>query len=205
MNTNQYLDEAFYRNISTSKDKTFDFADGKSIKYRTAVIRSENVSFHVKPQHFLPFEKQSINPKSMAPHLVKLMVASEAITPFSLLKEVLQRNFGTVVDCLYENMAYLKTDENVFKQLQTFTNDGEQQLVFSIAVRYIIFHNGRNPRVKYLLQAVDNVQKRKRQSAGRKSKVPKLNIEAAQAIQDAIPTDIPLPDLGNVEAFLTSN
>ena len=37
MNTNQYLDEAFYRNISTSEDKTFDFADGKSIKYRTAV------------------------------------------------------------------------------------------------------------------------------------------------------------------------
>ena len=41
--------------------------------------------------------------------------------------------------------------------------------------------------------AVDKVQKRKRQSAGRKSKVPKLNIEAAQAIQDAIPTDMPLP------------
>ena len=71
-------------------------------------------------------------------------------------------------------------------------------------MRYIIFHNGQNPRVKYLLQAVDKVQKRKRQSVGRKSKVPKLNIEAAQAIQDAIPTDMPLPDLGNVEAFLTS-
>ena len=205
MNTNQYLDEAFYRNISTSEDKTFDFADGKSIKYRTAVKGTSDVSFQVKTGQFVPFEKQYINPKSTAPYLVKLKVDSDAITPFSLLKEALQRNLGTVVDCWYENMAYLNTDENVFKQLQTFANDGEQQLLFSIAVRYIIFHNGQNPRVKYLLHAVDKVQKRKRQSAGRKSKVPKLNIEAAQAIQDAIPTDMPLPDLGNVEAFLTSN
>ena len=90
-------------------------------------------------------------------------------------------------------MAYLNTDENIFKQLQTFTNDGEQKLVFSIAVRHTIFHAGQNPRVKYLLQAVDKVQKCKHQS-----KVPKLNIEAAQAIQDAISTDIPLLDLGNV-------
>ena len=97
-------------------------------------------------------------------------------------------------------MAYLNTDENVFKQLQTFTNVGEQQLHFTIEVHHIIFHAGQNPRVKYLLQVVDKVQKRKRQS-----EVPKLNIEAAQAIQDAIPTDMPLPDLGNVEAFLTSN
>ena len=48
MNTNQYLDEAFYRNISTSEDKTFDFADDKSIKYRNAVVGSENVFFQVK-------------------------------------------------------------------------------------------------------------------------------------------------------------
>ena len=67
-------------------------------------------------------------------------------------------------------------------------------------MRHIIFHAGQNPRVKYLLQAVEKVQKRNHQS-----KVPKLNIEAAQAIQDAIPTDMPLLDLGNVEAFLTSN
>ena len=187
MNTNQYLDEAFYRNISTSEDKTFDFADGKSIKYRTAVNGTSNVSFQVKTGQFVPFEKQYINPKSTAPYLVKLKVDSDVVTPFSLLKEALQRNLGTVVDCWYENMAYLNTDENIFKQLQTFTNDGEQQLLFSIAVRHIIFHDGQNPRVKYLLQAVDKVQKRKRQSAGRKSKLPKLNIEAAQAIQDAIP------------------
>ena len=134
---------------------------------------------------------------------MKLKVDSDVVTPFSLLKEVLQRNLGTVVDCWYENMAYLNTDENVFKQLQTFTNDGEQQLLFSIVVRHIIFHDGQNPCVKYLLQVVDKVQKCKCQSAGRKSKVPKLNIEAAQAIQDAM--DIPLLDLGNVEAFLTSN
>ena len=153
----------------------------------------------------MPFEKQCINPKSTAPYLVKLKVDSDVVTPFSLLKEVLQRNLGTVVDCWYENMVYLNTDENVFKQLQTFTNDGEQQLVFSIAVRHIIFHDGQNPRVKYLLQVVDKVQKLKRQSVGRKSKVPKLNIEAAQAIQHAILTDIPLPDIGNVEVFLTSN
>ena len=205
MNTNQYLDEAFYRNISTSEDKTFDFADGKSIKYCTAVNGMSDVSLQVKTGQFVPFEKQYINPKSTAPYLVKLKVDSVAITPFSLLKEALQRNLGTVVDCWYENMAYLNTDENVFKQLQTFANDGEQQLLFSIAVRYIIFHNGQNPRVKYLLQVVDKVQKCKCQSVGRKSKVPKLNIEAAQAIQDAIPMDMPLPDLGNVEAFLTSN
>ena len=205
MNTNQYLDEAFYRNISTSEDKTFDFADGKSIKYRTAVNGTSDVSLQVKTGQFVPFEKQYINLKSTAPYLVKLKVDLDAITPFSLLKEALQRNLGTVVDCWYENMAYLNTNENVFKQLQTFANDGEQQLLFSIAVRYIIFHNGQNPRVKYLLQAVDKVQKHKHQSVGRKSKLPKLNIEAAQAIQDAIPMDMPLPDLGNVEAFLTSN
>ena len=200
MNTNQYLDEAFYRNISTSEDKTFDFADGKSIKYLTAVNGTSDVSCQVKTGHFVPFEKQYINPKSTAPYLVKLKVDSDAITPFSLLKEALQRNLGTVVDCWYENMVYLNTDENVFKQLQTFTNDGEEQLHFTIEVRHIIFHAGKNPHVKYLLQVVDKVQKRKRQS-----KVPKLNIETAQAIQDMIPTDIPLLDLGNVEAFLTSN
>ena len=135
----------------------------------------------------MPFEKQYINPKSTAPYLVKLKVDSDAIMSFSLLKEALQRNLGTVVDCWYENMAYLNTD-------------GERQLLHTIEVRYIIFHDGQNPRVKYLLQVVDKVQKRKSQS-----KVPKLNIEAAQAIQDAIPMDIPLPGLGNVEAFLTSN
>ena len=113
----------------------------------------------------MPFEKQYINPKSTAPYLVKLKADSDAITPFSLLKEALHRNLGTVVDCWYENMAYLNTDKNVFKQLQTFTNDGEQQLAFSIAVRHIIFHDGQNPCVKYLLQVVDKVQKRKRQSA----------------------------------------
>ena len=125
MNTNQYLDEAFYRNISTSEDKTFDFADGKSIKYRTAVNGTSDVSLQVKTGQFVPFEKQYNNPKSTAPYLVKLKVDSDAITPFSLLKEALQRNLGTVVDCWYENMAYLNTDENVFKQLQTFANDGE--------------------------------------------------------------------------------
>ena len=203
MNTNQYLYEAFHRNISTNEDKTFGFADGKSIKYCTAINGMSNVSFQVKMGHFVPFEKY-INPKSTAPYLVKLKVDSDSITPFSLLKEALQKNLGTVVDCWYENMAYLNTDENIFKQLQTFTNDGEQ-LVFSIAVCRIIFHAGQNPWVKYLLQAVDKVQKCKHQSAGRKSKVPKLNIEAAQAIQDAILTEIPLLDLGNVEAFLTSN
>ena len=161
--------------------------------------------FQVKTQHFLPFEKQYINPKSTAPYLVKLEVASDSITPFSLLKEALQRNLGTVVDCWYENMAYLNTDENVFRQLQALINYGEQQLLFSIVVRHIIFHDGQNPRVKYLLQAVDKVQKCKRKSAGRKSKVLKLNIEAAQAIQGTILTDIPLPDLGDIEAFLTSN
>ena len=67
-------------------------------------------------------------------------------------------------------------------------------------MRHIIFQDGQNPQVKYLLQEVDKVQKRKHQL-----KVPKLNIEAAQAIQGTIPTDIPLPDLGDVEAFLTSN
>ena len=75
-------------------------------------------------------------------------------------------------------------------------------------MRHIIFHAGQNLWVKYLLQAMDKVQKCKRQSDGKKlkvPKVPKLNIEAAQAIQGTIPTDIPLPDLGNVEAFLTSN
>ena len=99
MNTNQYLDEAFYRNISTSEDKTFDFADGKSIKYRTAVNGTSDVSFQVKTGHFVPFEKQYINLKSTAPYLVKLKVDSDSITPFSLLKEALQRNLGTVVDC----------------------------------------------------------------------------------------------------------
>ena len=137
MNTNQYLDEAFYRNISTSEDKTFDFADGKSIKYRTAVNGTSNVSFHVKTGQFVLFEKQYINPKSTAPYLVKLKVDSDVVTPFSLLKEALQRNLGTVVDCWYENMAYLNTDENIFKQLQTFTIDDEQQLVFSIMVRHM--------------------------------------------------------------------
>ena len=179
MNTNQYLDEAFYRNISTSKDKTFDFADDKSIKYRTVVNGMSDVSFQVKMRHFVPFEKQHINPKSTAPYLVKLKVDSDAITPFSLLKEALQRNLGTVVDCWYENMAYLNTDENVFKQLHILIKYEEQQLHFTIAVRHIIFHAVQNPRVKYLLQAVDIVQKHKHQSAGRKSKVPKLNIEAA--------------------------
>ena len=159
MNTSQYLDEAFYRNISTSEDKTFDFADGKSIKYRTAINGTSDVSFQVKTGQFVPFEKQYINPKSTAPYLVKLKVDSDVVTPFSLLKEALQRNLGIVVDCWYENMAYLNTNENVFKQLQTFTNDGEQQLLFSIAVRHIIFHNGQNLHVKYLLQAVDKVQK----------------------------------------------
>ena len=38
-------------------------------------------------------------------------------------------------------------------------------------------------------RAVDKVQKRKHQSAGRKSNVPKLNIEAVQAIQDVIPDE----------------
>ena len=126
MNTNQYLDEAFYRNISTSKDKMFDFADGKSIKYCTAIIGMSDVSFQVKTGQFMPFEKQYINLKSTAPYLVNLKVDSDVVTPFSLLKEVLQRNLGTVVDCWYENMAYLNTNENVFKQLQTFANDGEQ-------------------------------------------------------------------------------
>ena len=148
MNTDQYLDEAFYRNILTSKDKTFDFADSKSIKYRTAVIGSENVSFQVKTQHFLPFKKQYINPKSSAPYLVKLMVASDSITPFSLMKEALEKHLGTIVDCWYENMAYLNTDENIFKQLQALINYREQQLLVSIAVRHIIFHAGQNPRVK---------------------------------------------------------
>ena len=125
MNTNQYLDEAFYRNISTSEDKTFDFADSKSIKYRTAVKGTSDVSFQVKLGQFVPFEKQYINPKSTASYLVKLKVDSDSITPFSLLKEALQRNLSTVVDCWYENIAYLNTDKSVFKQLQTFTNDGE--------------------------------------------------------------------------------
>ena len=100
-------------------------------------------------------------------------------------------------------MAYLNTDENVFKQLQALINYGEQQFVFPIAVRHIIFHDGQNPRVKYLLQAVDKVQKCK--CLSKVPKVPKLNIEADQAIQGTILTDIPLPDLPNVEAFLTSN
>ena len=204
MNTDQYLDEAFYMNISTSEDRAFNFSDGKFIKYRTAVIGSANVSFQVKTQHFLPFEKQFINPKSSAPYLVKLAVDSDTVTPFNLLKEALQRNLGTTVDCWYENMAYLNTDEKVFSQLQTLINYGEKQLVFTIEVRHIIFHDGQNPRVKYLLQAVDKVPKRKRQSAGKKPKVPKLNMEAAQAIMDTIPKDIPLPDLGDLEAFLTS-
>ena len=158
MNTNQYLDEAFYRNISTSEDRTFNFSDGKSIKYCTAINGMSDVSFQVKMRHFVPFEKQYINPKSTAPYLVKLKVDLDAITPFSLLKEALQRNLGTVVDCWYENMAYLNTDENVFKQLQTFTNDGEQQLLFTIVVRHIIFHDGQNPHAKYLLQVVNKVQ-----------------------------------------------
>ena len=89
--------------------------------------------------------------------------------------------------------------------MQALINYREQQLVFTIEVRHIIFHAGQNPQVKYLLLAVEKVKKCKRKSMGRKSKVPKLNIEAAQAIQDAIPTDIPLPDLGDEEAFLTSN
>ena len=147
MNTNQYLDEAFYRNISTSKDKMFDFADGKSIEYCTAVNGTSDISFQVKMGHFMPFKKQYINPKSTAPYLVKLMVDLDAITPFNLLKEALQRNLGTVVDCWYENMVYLNTNENVFKQLQTFTNDGEQQIVFPIEVRHIIFHAGQNSHV----------------------------------------------------------
>ena len=102
-------------------------------------------------------------------------------------------------------MAYLNTDKNVFKQLQALIKYREQQLLFSIAMHHIIFHDGQNPWVKYLLQAVDKVQKCKCQSVGRKSKVPKLNTKAAQAIQGTIPMDIHLPDLGNVEAFLTSN
>ena len=44
MNTDQYLD-TFYANIATSKDKTFDFVDGKSIKYRTVVNGTSNVLF----------------------------------------------------------------------------------------------------------------------------------------------------------------
>ena len=148
MNTDQYLYTTFYASIATSKDKTFDFVDGKSIKYCTVDNGMSDVQ--VKTRHFLPFEKQYINPKSTAPYLVKLKVDLDSITSFSLLKESLQRNLGTTVDCWYENMAYLNTDKNVIKQLQTFANDGEQQLVFIIAVRHIIFHAGQNPCVKYL-------------------------------------------------------
>ncbi len=154
----------------------------------------------------MPFvEKKYINPKSTAPYLVKMEVASGTVTPFGLLKESLQRDLGTNVDCWYENMAYLNTDENVFKQLQAFTKDGEQHLIFTITVRHIIFHDGQNPRVKYLLQAVDQVKKPKRRSAGKKSRVPKLNIEAAQAMANSIPKDIPLPDFSDLDTFLSSN
>ncbi len=52
MSTDQYLDEAFYMNILTSKDKTFDFVDGKSIKYRTVVNGTVDVSFKVKVQQY---------------------------------------------------------------------------------------------------------------------------------------------------------
>ena len=205
MNTNQYLDEAFYRNISTSEDKTFDFADGKSIKYRTAVNGMSDVSLQVKTGQFVPFEKQYINPKSTAPYLVKLKVDSDAITPFSLLKEALQRNLGTVVDCWYENMAYLNTDENVFKQLQTLPMmvSSNSCSVSRCATLFSIMD-------KILVSSIYCKRWTKFKNASvnlwaENPKVPKLNIEAAQAIQGTIPTDIPLPDLGNVEAFLTSN
>ena len=80
MNTNQYLDEAFYRNISTSEDKTFDFVDGKSIKYRTAIIGSENVSFQIKT--FRAFRETIHQPEiySTLPYLVRLKVDSDAVT-----------------------------------------------------------------------------------------------------------------------------
>ena len=200
MNTEQYLDAAFYKNISTSADKTFDFADGKSLGYRTVINGTVNVSFQLKTHQYILVEKIHINKNSTAPYLVKMAVGSGAVTPFSLLKEALEKNLGTTVDCWYENMAYLNADERVFNQLRALKDCGE--LVFTIAVRHIIFRDGQHPRVKYLLQAVDEVKKRKRKSEPKKPKVPKLNIEPAQNL---LLTDSQLPDLGDLEAFLTSN
>ena len=80
MNTDQYLDTTFYVNITTNKDKTFDYVDGKSTKYRTVVNGTSDVSFQMKTQQYLPVEKKYINLKSNAPYLVKLTVASDSIT-----------------------------------------------------------------------------------------------------------------------------
>ena len=89
--------------------------------------------------------------------------------------------------------------------MQTFIDSGHQQLVFTIEVHHIIFHDGQNHRVKYLLIATDEAKKCKHPSNNKKSKVPKFNIEVAQAVQDTIPTDVPLPNFGYVEAFLATN
>ena len=95
---------------------------------------------------------------------------------------------------------------SLISQLQARTNNDKQQLVFyyRCAPHYLPCQ-AKNPRVKYLLQAVDKISKCKRQSVGKNSKMSKFNIEAAQAIQDAIPKDIPLPNFDYLDAFLAQN
>ena len=84
--------------VETSRPKAQLHFCGEPVGLGNMEKLSVILSFQVKKQHFLPVMKKYINPKSMAPYFVKLAVDLDTVTRFSLSKDSLQRNLGTVVD-----------------------------------------------------------------------------------------------------------
>jgi hypothetical protein len=148
---------SLYDNISFSEVKYFTFLNGPQIMYREVFNNSEPISFKVAAyQNFKLVTPQNINLMAKAPFLV--MLSSESgPSPFALLGHAISCRLASDLDyCANNNVAYLNTSSEIFEMLKNATADGcDPKLIFTVALRHITFGMNKQPRMKYVLTAVE--------------------------------------------------
>ena len=206
----QYWDKACYENFTLVPNKPFKFQDGFILENCLIKNGTDDATFKmaVDEYDFYP-SKFSKSSKLLAPYVVKIKLpicASDS--PFSLANQTVEKLLGRSVDYSYNGFAYLNTDEKVYKQLVALTEGGNKpSFVAQVKVRFVVLHEDQNPRMKYLLQSIQAVQKpgKKRKQLNKQvsgKKIHALMDENAQSTPSSF--NNLASDVGNVDAFFAS-
>ena len=184
-------------------NKPFKFQDG-FIRENCFVKNDTTFKIVVKEYEF--YLSKFVKEKSLAPYLVKIKLPVCASgSPFSFTNQAVEKLLNKSVDYSYKGYACLNADEKVYKQLMALTEEGNKpHFIAQVKVRFVVLHEDQNPRMKYLLQSIQAIQKpgKKRKQLNKQVgvKIPALMNENAQIAQPSI--NNLASDVGSVDAFL---
>jgi hypothetical protein len=151
------------RSITTGEEKFFDSAKKPALRYRNATFALGSSSFRMSVgTEFL--KVSSIQKRGTSttqyPHLVRLTLCPLSQHPFLVIKEALKKDCKQEVEFCFINRVYLNTDLYTLSALmKALKKPLTTHLILTIKLRHVLFRDNYAPRIKYVLEHVEEVMK----------------------------------------------